>query len=114
MNLGEYNGFSSEERYEGDKIIKKAIKEGLLPDLHTIPCELCGQTKGIREYHTEDYSPDTILDNVICVCKHCHMHIHQKNKGKGWYDYEEMLKRGEKTKPWYDKRYWTEEDDLEI
>lgn len=29
MNLGEYNGFSSEEQDEGDKIIKKAIKEVL-------------------------------------------------------------------------------------
>lgn len=113
MTLTEYNGFSPEERDEGDKIIKKAIEEGILPDLHSIPCELCGQDKGVREYHAEDYSPDKILDDVICVCKSCHLHIHAARKGDGWKKREEEIKKGIRHKPTYTKS-WTPEDDLPI
>jgi hypothetical protein len=80
MKLGKYNGFSSEQRIEGDKIIKKAIKDGVLPPLNKVTCKICGQDKGVREYHTEDYSPDKILDDVIPICWRCHRHIHQKKK----------------------------------
>ena len=64
--LCEYNGFTGKQRAKGAIIIKKAIKEGILPDLHTSPCEMCGQTKGIREYHAEDYSPNKNIDVVVC------------------------------------------------
>lgn len=115
MVLSEYNGFTPEERMKGDKIIKKAIADGILPDLHTIPCELCGQTKGIREYHAEDYSPDKILDDVICVCKKCHRHIHAKNKETPYYkQYEKDIRNGKIYEPEYNKRYWTKDDDLPI
>ena len=111
MNLGKYNGFSSEERNEGDKIIKKAIKDGILPPLNKVTCKICGQDKGVREYHTEDYSPDKILDTVIPICWRCHRHIHQKKKGPKWHEYEEMLKRGEIAEPYYYK-WWTPENDM--
>ena len=114
MALSEYNGFSPEDRIKGDKIIKKAIDEGILPDLHTIPCALCGQDKGVREYHAEDYSPDKILDDVICVCKSCHIHIHSQWRGsKGWNKREEEIKKGIKHKPTYTTS-WTPDDDVPI
>ena len=38
-----YNGFTGEQRIAGDKIVKKAIADGLLPNPNTQPCCICGQ-----------------------------------------------------------------------
>ncbi|RAP49288.1 MAG: hypothetical protein BZ138_07865 [Methanosphaera sp. rholeuAM270] len=106
-----YNGFSPEQRMDGDKIVKEAIKKGILPPLNEVSCEICGQDKGVRHYHAEDYSPDKIVDDVIPVCWECHMHIHTKNKNNPrWIRYEKRLKRGEKSRPHYNK-WWTPDDD---
>lgn len=113
MALAEYNGFTEKERNKGERIIKKAEKEGRLTDRHATICKMCGQDKGVREYHAEDYSPDKILDDVIPLCWRCHRHIHRKNKGPKWHEYEEMLKRGERAEPFYWK-WWHEEDDLPV
>ena len=77
MTMAEYNGFTDKERRDGDKLIKKAIEEGVLPPLNKVSCKICGQDKGVREYHAEYYSPDRILDDVIPICWRCHRHIHQ-------------------------------------
>ena len=105
-----YNGFSPEERDEGDKIIKKAIEEGRLPPLNKTKCCICGQDKGVREYHCEDYSPENILDDVVPLCKKCHMYLHRWPDK--WEAYKEEVKKARK-EPFYSK-YWTEEDDGEV
>jgi hypothetical protein len=85
--LKPYNGFSGKQRDEGDKIIKQAIKEGRLIPLTEAVCVMCGQDKGIRHYHCEDYSPENILNDAKCYCWRCHMIWHSRFK------YPEQVKK---------------------
>lgn len=76
--MNSYNGFTGAQREQGDKILKEAIAKGVIPDPMTIPCEICGQDKGIRHYHCEDYSPQNIISNARCLCWRCHMMLHSR------------------------------------
>ena len=97
-----YNGFSPKERLEGDKIIKQAIKDGILKPLDECSCALCGQDKGIRHYHNEDYSKENVVKDAICVCWRCHMMIHCRFKHKEAYiKYAKEIKSGKKYPPVY-------------
>lgn len=71
-----YYQWSPEQRNEGDKIVKQAIAEGRLPDPNTQPCVICGTRYGLRHYHQEDYTPEHIVENSMCVCAKCHATIH--------------------------------------
>jgi len=73
-----YYNWSPSQRLDGDKIVKQAIHEGKLADPNTIPCAICGRTDIGREYHQEDYTPEHIVENSICVCRKCHWHIHMR------------------------------------
>ena len=113
--MNEYNGFSEKERLKGDRIIKKAIENGDLPPLNQTKCCICGQDKGIRQYHCEDYTPENILDDVVPICKRCHLRLHKNidDNPERWKQYLEDVKNGLRLDPSYDNRYWTEEDDCE-
>lgn len=112
MGMGYYNGFSPKERERGNEIIKEAIKKGLLPPLNEVECAICGQNKGIRHYHNEDYSPENIVEDATPLCWRCHMHIHSKRKDTPkWKRYEEEVINGDgRWKPVYNK-YWKDVDD---
>ncbi len=73
-----YNGFTPEQRQRGGELIKKAIADGILPPLNTQPCVICGQDKGIRHYHCEDYSEENVVADARVVCWQCHMMIHTR------------------------------------
>lgn len=75
-----YNGFTPEQREYGDSIVKKAIERGDLKPLSEAVCCLCGQDKGIRHYHQEDYSPDKVVADSHCLCWRCHMMLHSRYK----------------------------------
>ena len=75
-----YNGFTPEQRETGDKIIKEAVAKGIIPKANATPCVLCGQDKGIRHYHCEDYSPDKIVADTRVLCWRCHMMLHTRYK----------------------------------
>ncbi len=114
MGIGPYNIFTGKEREDGDKIIKQAIEEGKLPPFNKTKCCICGQNKGIRQYHCEDYSPENILKDAVPICKRCHLRLHKnidKNPEK-WEKYLEDVKNGLILPPSYDP-YWTVEDDSE-
>lgn len=76
--MKEYNGFSPAERNRGGRILKKAIEDGIIPDPMNCSCCLCGQDKGIRHYHNEDYSEENIFEDARVVCWRCHMMIHTR------------------------------------
>lgn len=83
-----YNGFTGEQRMEGDRILKRAIAAGEIPSPMTQPCAMCGQTEGIRHYHCEDYSPEHIVDDAVVLCWRCHMMLHNRfYHPKSWYNY---------------------------
>lgn len=73
-----YNGFTPAQREKGGEILKEAIRNGVLPDPKTCSCFLCGQDKGIRHYHNEDYSEENIINDAKVVCWRCHMMIHTR------------------------------------
>lgn len=109
-----YNGFSGEIRKENSKLIEKAVKVGLKQDSHETTCWICGQDKGIREYHAEDYSEENIVEESKIICWRCHRHIHATNHTDNWHKYEEDVDKGIVGKPVYRKGYWTEDDDKPI
>lgn len=97
-----YNGFSPKQRMDGDKIIKQAINDGILEPLTTATCVLCGQDKGIRHYHCEDYSPSNILNDAICLCWRCHMIVHSRFRCPNQYEnYLAAVKSGQTFEPVY-------------
>ena len=113
--MQEYNGFSEKERLKGDRIIKKAIKEEKLLPMTQAKCGICGQDKGIIQYHCEDYTPENILDDISPLCWHCHQQLH-RNKNDNpekWKQYLKDVKDGVLKPPVYNKRYWTIEKDSE-
>lgn len=71
-----YNGFSPSQREKASRIQRQAIKDGVMPNPNELKCVLCGQDRGIRHYHNEDYSDEHIIDNARCLCWRCHMMIH--------------------------------------
>lgn len=105
--MREYNGFSPEERMNGDRIIKEAIKRGILPPLNETVCAICGQDKGVRHYHNEDYTPSKVVEDATPLCFRCHMHIHARNKNTAnWKRYEmEVVQGNKRWKPVYTK-WW--------
>lgn len=110
-----YNGFTPEERLRGEQILKEAIRNGILPPLNQTRCAICGQDKGIRHYHNEDYSPENIIADATPLCWRCHMHIHAKNKTTPkWQKYEREVFQGNKRwKPVYNK-WWKDADKKDI
>ena len=97
-----YNGFSPAERIKGDKIIKQAIHDGILKPLKETKCSICGQDKGIRHYHCEDYSEEKILDDVVPVCWRCHMMIHSRFRHRKAFEiYMSEVKGGKRYPPVY-------------
>lgn len=76
--LKPYNGFSPQQREKASRIQREAIKSGRLKDPNECACSICGQDKGIRHYHNEDYSDEMILENCRVVCWRCHMMIHKR------------------------------------
>ena len=84
-----YKGFTPEQRMANLKRVKEAIKLGLLNDPMQMKCEICGQDKGIREYHCYDYNYDVALDSLMCLCFRCHryLHIYEIGASHKWYRY---------------------------
>ena len=113
--MQEYNGFTEKERLKGDRIIKNAIKNGEKLPLTQVKCCVCGQDKGIIQYHCEDYTPENILDDIAPLCWHCHQQLHRnrENNPEKWMQYLKDVKKGILKKPVYNKNYWTEEYDNE-
>ena len=101
-----YYNWSPEQRMEGDRLVKQAIQEGKLPDPNTQPCAICGTTYGTHHYHQEDYTPEHIVENSICVCATCHREIHMR----WWHmqNYRQYMARkvnGEKYIKLFDEYY---------
>jgi hypothetical protein len=68
--------FDSKKRAESIPLQKKALAEGTLEPLDKMPCRMCGQTKGMKAYHCEDYN-DPVGD-ATCLCWRCHMMWHSR------------------------------------
>jgi hypothetical protein len=107
--MNSYNGFTGEQREQGNKIIKKAIKDGILKPLTEVECLYCKQKEGIRHYHNEDYTPENIISDAIPVCWRCHMMIHKRFRHpKSYEKYFAEIKKGKQYPPVYRATAWNE------
>lgn len=112
MGLADYNGFTEKERYEYSKIQQKAIEEGILKPEEETKCVICGQDRGIRVYHVENYFPERIVENSIPMCNSCHLKFHKSrltNQDK-FKEYLESVREIPKP-PQYRKTNWLPERD---
>lgn len=109
-----YKGYSPEQRYENLERVKEAIENGILESPYNLKCEICGQDKGVREYHCYDYNHSVALQSLTCLCWKCHRNLHIVEIGPKHEKYEwakryfEKIKEGYRYSPKYTS-YYTEE-----
>ena len=112
MVLADYNGFTGKEREDSEKIIEEAIKNGELKPLEETRCVICGQDKGIRVYHAENYLPEKVVGDSKPMCFKCHARVHgvKLTNPQKFREYLEEV-REIPLPPTYNKFYWTLERD---
>lgn len=99
-----YKQWSGEQRKASLVKTKEAILAGTIPHQSKLPCNRCGQDKGIRDYHNEDYSHPTKYLEPLCYV--CHMVHHSDHKdAAGCEAYWAWVKAGNRTKPLYSRSY---------
>ena len=118
--MKDYKGFTAKERYASLKRVKKAINDGLLESPYKLKCEMCGQDKGVREYHCTDYTPEREMNSLQCLCFRCHRNLHVNEIGEGhkYYSYSvyyfNEVKKGKIFPPVYTKYYTREREQEEF
>jgi len=86
--MNSYNGFTPYQRTKGDKKLKAAVEAGIIKSAMEQSCSMCGQDKGIRHLHCEDYSEENIVSDAVCLCWRCHMMLHTRfYHPKSWHKY---------------------------
>lgn len=112
MGLSEYNGFTGDERTRFSRVQKKAIEDGILKPEEETRCIMCGQDRGIRAYHVENYFPERIVENSTPLCASCHQQLH-KVRPKNPLKFRQYLEgvREIPSKPQYNKQWWPPQRD---
>lgn len=94
-----YNGFEPEQRERALAWLKREYAAGR----RTRPriCTPCGQTRGIIQHHSEDYS-EPFGDHIGAfeLCWLCHQMIHSRHRNpQGWDVYREVIRAGGQLPP---------------
>ena len=81
---------SKKELQKDIEVIEKEVEAGLKEDRHETTCWICGQDKGIREYHAEDYSEENTYQ--FEVPEECQLRVYARPVGgeqdpRVFYDY---------------------------
>jgi hypothetical protein len=79
MKLGDYNGFSGDQRVLADRKIKIAVELGLIPPPEK--CSVCGTKDGRMHYHNENYERPL---QTVAICAKCHLALHNRSRSAGW------------------------------
>ena len=99
MKLGDYHGFSGDQRVLADRKIKVAIDLGLIPKPKK--CSVCGTVESRRfDYHNDDYGHPL---RTVAICWKCHSALHNRDRSPGWAaNWEKRVKaHGDGTK-WFE------------
>jgi hypothetical protein len=111
MGYAWYNGFSPKRREASWTWMKGEIAAGRI-QRSPVRCEVCGETRGLLDYHAEDYSlPFGPHIYQYQLCFRCHIILHSRFRIPDvWLRYIEQLEagaiyppmmgRGEITKIW--------------
>lgn len=107
----DYNGFTSKER-ECDDILEKAIADGELKPIEETKCVICGQNKGKRVYHVENYFPEKVVGSAYPMCFKCHQRVHNSkiNNPAKFREYLQEVREIPKPQTYF-KDSWTPERD---
>lgn len=91
--MNSYNGFSPTQRTKALKWFRREQSIGNKP-ANPECCDICGQTEGHLEWHSEDYSDPFDLGHIgkFGLCYVCHMMLHCRFKNKqAWEVYGAAL-----------------------
>tara|TARA_R110001592_G_scaffold171235_1_gene409453 strand:+ start:18973 stop:19401 length:429 start_codon:yes stop_codon:yes gene_type:complete len=104
--MNSYNGFTANQRMKAFKWLMEKITRKEIPPKPD-KCDVCGQTKGHIEYHSEDYSaPFGEHIGQFGLCYTCHLMIHcRKNSKSTWLDYIQSITDGKRYEPFYYKAW---------
>ena len=94
VQVSSYNGFDHNQRMRALYWLRKEYAAGRRhpPTL----CDACGQTEGVLEAHSEDYSAP-YGDHIgrFGLCYRCHMAIHCRYRHPGaWKAYKQNVREG--------------------
>lgn len=83
--MNSYNGFSPAQRVRALRWYNAQLAQGLRS--RPTVCEACGQTEGIIEAHSEDYS-EPFGDHIGAYgfCYLCHMMLHCRHHDQARFD----------------------------
>lgn len=101
-----YNGFTPAERAKAAAWAKKEWMAGRLPT-PSHACCVCGQSEGIVEPHSEDYSePYGPHVGAFAVCYRCHQLMHARFRNPGAFRwYTEQVRGGAQFAPATERDY---------
>lgn len=89
-----YNGFSPQQRTRALRWLRQEEAAGRRR--RPTRCEACGQTRGVVDSHSEDYS-DPFGPHIgrFALCFRCHMIVHCRFSSPASFEvYEEALREG--------------------
>lgn len=92
--MNSYNGFSPQQRLRALAWLKREYAAGRR--VRPTACDACGQTVGMIEPHSEDYS-EPFGDHIgaFGFCYRCHMMLHCRFSARAaWLAYLDAIKRG--------------------
>ena len=100
-----YNAFTPAQRLAGYRWLQGEYAAGrrVRPPM----CDACGQTEGIIEAHSEDYSrPYGAHIGQYGLCYTCHMMLHcQFTSPEPWQQYRAALRAGAVFKPFHGRAF---------
>lgn len=99
----DYKRWTDEQRNTSYYRSKQIIASGLFPAKPSV-CEICGQTKGILEWHNENY--DDPIKYLAGLCYRCHMAIHVEYRAPEAVDkYLDLIAQGFRFMPVYKRNF---------
>lgn len=104
--MSEYNGFTSQQRTRALRWLNREYAAGRR--VRPTVCDGCGQTEGIIEAHSEDYS-EPFGDHIggWGVCYRCHMTLHCRfTAPDAWERYKAAIVAGVTFAPFLTRNWY--------
>jgi hypothetical protein len=105
--LNHYNGFTPYQRTKAYRWLKREYADGRRSP--PTSCDGCGQTEGIIEAHSEDYS-EPYGDHIgqFGFCYRCHMMLHNRIRApEVWTRYKAEVAAGVTFTPFLVRDWWS-------
>ncbi len=104
--MNQYNGFSPRQRARALHWLNRQYAAGRRQ--RPTKCDLCGQTEGLIEAHSEDYSePFGAHIGAAAVCYRCHMALHCRHKApEAWARYQADIAAGVRFAPFLTRNWF--------